>query len=239
MLPAECAECNGRVVMDPRRSELICEACGLVMAEQLAVEPSTALGDSRRVHDCSFAIRAGEVLGLAGMVGAGRTELARLLFGAAGHKSGDIILEGITRYFHQPREAIAAGVAYLTEDRKIDGLFLDMAVADNIILCTIENDARFGGILDRARGRQRAVAAIRALAIRVASPTVGVGLLSGGNQQKVLLSRLLEAHPKVLILDEPTRGVDIGAKLKFTESSTSWRGPVWPSCLSRRNWRRS
>jgi len=174
-----------------------------------------ALGDSRRVHDCSFAIRAGEVLGLAGMVGAGRTELARLLFGAAGHKSGDIILEGITRYFHQPREAIAAGVAYLTEDRKIDGLFLDMAVADNIILCTIENDARFGGILDRARGRQRAVAAIRALAIRVASPTVGVGLLSGGNQQKVLLSRLLEAHPKVLILDEPTRGIDIGAKFEI------------------------
>jgi len=103
----------------------------------------------------------------------------------------------------------------LTEDRKIDGLFLDMAVGDNIILCTIENDARFGGILDRGRGRQRAVAAIRALAIRVASPTVGVGLLSGGNQQKVLLSRLLEAHPKVLILDEPTRGVDIGTKFEI------------------------
>ena len=179
-----------------------------------------ALGDGRRVHDCSFAIRAGEVLGVAGMVGAGRTELARLLFGAAGHKSGDIILEGITRYFHQPREAIAAGVAYLTEDRKIDGLFLDMAVADNIILCTIENDARFGGILDREKINTSMLAhelghAIRALAIRVASPTVGVGLLSGGNQQKVLLSRLLEAHPKVLILDEPTRGIDVGAKFEI------------------------
>jgi ribose transport system ATP-binding protein len=160
-------------------------------------------------------VRAGEVLGLAGMVGAGRTELARLLCGAAARKSGEISLDGMPMHFRQPKDAISAGLAYLTEDRKIDGLLLDMAVADNINLSTIGHDARFGGILDRRRGQQRVVAAIRALDIRATSPAVGVGSLSGGNQQKVLLSRLLETHPKVLILDEPTRGVDIGAKLEI------------------------
>ncbi|WP_143296956.1 ATP-binding cassette domain-containing protein, partial [Burkholderia pseudomallei] len=112
---------------------------------------------------------------------------------------------------HSPREAIDAGLVYLTEDRKRQGLFLDMSVRENINISVCGRDARLGA-LDLARGAQRARDAIAALSIRVPHANVNVGALSGGNQQKVLLSRLLETKPRVLILDEPTRGVDIGAK---------------------------
>jgi len=113
-----------------------------------------------------------------------------------------------------PRRASSSwtGAVYLTEDRKGRGLFLDMSVRDNINVCACSGDARAAGVLNLARARERAAAAIRELAIRVPDSRINVGALSGGNQQKVLLSRLLEIKPRVLILDEPTRGVDIGAK---------------------------
>ncbi len=170
------------------------------------------LADGHRVKGCSFDLRAGEVLGLAGLVGAGRTELARLIYGAERRTGGTVRLNGSPVEFRSPGSAIAAGVAYLTEDRKAQGLFLDMSVGENVNLGVMGRDAKAIGWLDRARGRKRAWDAIRALAIRVPGPDMPVGGLSGGNQQKVLLSRLLETQPKVLILDEPTRGVDIGAK---------------------------
>jgi ribose transport system ATP-binding protein len=170
------------------------------------------LSDGGRVKKGSFALHAGEVLGLAGLVGAGRTELARLIYGAEPRSGGTVRLEGKPVHFRTPAEAIDGGVVYLTEDRKAQGLFLDMTVGDNINLGVIGRDAKFAGWLDRARARVRSLAAIKALNIRVPGPEMPVGALSGGNQQKVLLSRLLETEPKVLILDEPTRGVDIGAK---------------------------
>jgi ribose transport system ATP-binding protein len=170
------------------------------------------LGDNGRVRRCSLTLNAGEVLGLAGLVGAGRTELARLIYGAERHTAGTIKLLGQPVRFQTPGEAIDAGVVYLTEDRKAQGLFLDMSVGGNINLGVIGRDAKALGWLDRARGRARSLAAIKALNIRVPGAQIPVGALSGGNQQKVLLSRLLETEPKVLILDEPTRGVDIGAK---------------------------
>lgn len=111
-----------------------------------------------------------------------------------------------------PADAIRAGVVYLTEDRKAQGLFLDMSVADNINVCACVPDAHAGGVLNRRHAAQRSQDAIKSLSIRVASGKVNVGALSGGNQQKVLLARLLEVKPHVLILDEPTRGVDIGSK---------------------------
>ncbi|WP_322013362.1 sugar ABC transporter ATP-binding protein [Paraburkholderia sp. J12] len=169
------------------------------------------VADGRRVRGCSLDLHAGEVLGIAGLVGAGRTELARLIFGAEPRTSGEIAIDGRTLHVHTPRDAINAGLVYLTEDRKHQGLFLDMSVRDNINVAVCGRDARFG-VLDRARGAERAKEAIRSLSIRVPSARVNVGALSGGNQQKVLLSRLLETKPRVLILDEPTRGVDIGAK---------------------------
>jgi len=170
------------------------------------------IGDGRRVRGCSFDLHAGEVLGIAGLVGAGRTELARLIFGADPRSSGALEVDGQPVRLRSPLDAIRAGVVYLTEDRKGRGLFLDMSVRDNINACACSRDARPGGVLNLARARERAAAAIRDLAIRVPSARVNVGALSGGNQQKVLLSRLLELNPRVLILDEPTRGVDIGAK---------------------------
>ncbi|MBA1157530.1 sugar ABC transporter ATP-binding protein [Microvirga mediterraneensis] len=170
------------------------------------------MADGARVHDCSFELHEGEVLGIAGLVGAGRTELARLIYGADPRTSGEVFLQGKRLSIDEPEDAIEAGVVYLTEDRKHLGLFLDLTVRDNVNVNVLGRDARAGGVLNIKAARQRAAAAIRALGIRVAGDVVPVGSLSGGNQQKVLLSRLLETKPKVLILDEPTRGVDIGAK---------------------------
>jgi ribose transport system ATP-binding protein len=170
------------------------------------------MADGHRVRRAGFTLHAGEVLGLAGLVGAGRTELARLIYGAEPRTAGTVKLLGKPVEFATPGEAIDAGVVYLTEDRKAQGLFLDMSVGGNINLGVIGRDAKLGGWLDRARARARSLNAIKALNIRVPGPEITAGALSGGNQQKVLLSRLLETEPKVLILDEPTRGVDIGAK---------------------------
>jgi ribose transport system ATP-binding protein len=170
------------------------------------------LGDGKRVRDCSFEVHAGEVLGLAGLVGAGRTELARLIYGIDKRASGHVFLNGQPADFRSPQDALDAGVAYLTEDRKQLGLFLDMTVRDNINLGVINRDAGLFGQLNLAKAKSRSSDAVEAMKIRVPTDAVNVGALSGGNQQKVLLSRLLETKPKVLILDEPTRGVDIGAK---------------------------
>ena len=170
------------------------------------------MSDGHRVRGCSFDLHRGEVLCLAGLVGSGRTELARLIYGADGRKSGTVALDGKPFDIVRPIQAVNAGIVYLTEDRKGQGLFLDMTVQENINLQVIGRDAGKGGLLNLKKARGRAVDAIKALSIRVAGPIVEVGSLSGGNQQKVLLSRLLETRPRVLILDEPTRGVDIGAK---------------------------
>jgi len=169
------------------------------------------IADEGRVRGCSLDLHAGEVLGIAGLVGAGRTEFARLIFGAEPRVRGEVSMDGKPLNVRTPRDAIDAGLVYLTEDRKGQGLFLDMSVRDNINVAVCSRDARMG-VLDLARGASRARDAIASLSIRVPNARVNAGALSGGNQQKVLLSRLLETQPRVLILDEPTRGVDIGAK---------------------------
>ncbi|MCP1615419.1 ribose transport system ATP-binding protein [Azospirillum lipoferum] len=171
------------------------------------------LRDQRgRVRGCGFTLRYGEVLGVAGLVGAGRTELARLIYGADPLAGGGITLDGRPVTIRGPGDALRLGISYLTEDRKRQGLFLDMSVHDNINIGVVDRDARPGGLLNRSRAADRTSDAVSALGIRVAHPRVNVGSLSGGNQQKTLLSRWLEMKPRVLILDEPTRGVDIGAK---------------------------
>ena len=153
----------------------------------------TDLADGNRVRRASLTLHAGEVLGLAGLVGAGRTELARLVYGAEPRTAGTVKLQGKTVAYRTPAEAIRDGVVYLTEDRKALGLFLDMTVGDNINLGVIGRDAKFAGWLDRARAHVRSLGAIRTMNIRVPGPEIAVGALSGGNQQKVLLSRLLVA----------------------------------------------
>ncbi|HEX8374605.1 MAG TPA: sugar ABC transporter ATP-binding protein [Geminicoccaceae bacterium] len=166
----------------------------------------------RRVKPCSFQLHRGEVLGIAGLVGSGRTELARLIYGADPKAGGEVLLDGKPLDAVTPKDSLDAGLAYLTEDRKRLGLFLDMSCGENINVGVIDRDSGQGGVLNLASARRRSEGAFQSLRVRAASPIVIVGSLSGGNQQKVLLSRLLETDPKVLILDEPTRGVDVGAK---------------------------
>ncbi|RWN24515.1 sugar ABC transporter ATP-binding protein [Mesorhizobium sp.] len=170
------------------------------------------MSDGNLLKDCSFDLHKGEVLALAGLVGSGRTELARLIFGADRHTSGTLELDGKPIAIGSPREALDAGIAYLTEDRKELGLFLDMSISDNISMGVLARDAQAGGLRDFAKAERRAAKAVSDLSIRTRSVQANAGSLSGGNQQKVLLARLLETEPRVLVLDEPTRGVDVGAK---------------------------
>ncbi len=183
--------------------------------EQTVLEVQELTDGGRRVKPCSFELHAGEVLGLAGLVGAGRSELARLIFGADPRSGGEIRLHGKRLDIRSPGEAIQAGIAYLTEDRKADGLFLDLSVRENIVMSVLKRDALPGMLLNRPASNRITRDAIESLRIRVASPEVNSGALSGGNQQKLLFARWLAIDPTVLILDEPTRGVDIGAKAEI------------------------
>ncbi|MCR6476921.1 sugar ABC transporter ATP-binding protein [Variovorax sp. ZS18.2.2] len=173
------------------------------------------MADGRRVRGCSLQAHAGEILGIAGLVGSGRTELARLVFGAEIPVRGEVRIGGVRLAAGSPDKAIRAGLVYLTEDRKGQGLFLDASILENINVIAARRDAFGPGILNRGQARFRAGRAEVTLGIRSAGMHVNVGRLSGGNQQKVLLARLLELSPRVLILDEPTRGVDIGAKAEI------------------------
>ena len=170
------------------------------------------LSDGRLLKDCSFDLHKGEVLALSGLVGSGRTELARLIFGADQRRAGTIKLAGRPVTINSPIDAFREGIAYLTEDRKQLGLFLEMSISDNINIGVQSSDAYALGLRNFAAAEKRSAQAISSLSIRTKSGRVNVGSLSGGNQQKVLLARLLETQPKVVILDEPTRGVDVGAK---------------------------
>jgi rhamnose transport system ATP-binding protein len=163
------------------------------------------------VQGVTFAIRAGEVFGLAGLVGAGRTELARVLFGLTPADAGTATLHGKTIAPRSPQEAVAHGIAYVPEDRRRHGVVLDMPIADNMTMA-IHRRIFPGGWLRFAAERTLALEFIRRLAVKCSGPEAPGGSLSGGNQQKVSLARWLATKPKVLILDEPTQGVDVGAK---------------------------
>jgi ribose transport system ATP-binding protein len=172
------------------------------------------VSDGARVKNASFQLRQGEVLGLAGLVGAGRTELARLIFGADKRKSGEIYLNGEKLQINQPKDAIRAGIGYVPEDRKLQGVFLQMSSGENITM-NILGRCSAGGVLNFKKLNERANAEVKAMRVRTASLKSRAGGLSGGNQQKLLLARWLEINPKVLLLDEPTRGVDVGAKAEI------------------------
>ncbi|MDI6601501.1 MAG: sugar ABC transporter ATP-binding protein [Thermoanaerobacteraceae bacterium] len=166
------------------------------------------------LHDISFKVKRGEVLGIAGLIGAGRTELGKTLFGVYRH-TGEILLDGKPIDIRSPGDAIKAGIVYLTEDRKGEGLFLDKNVAYNITLSKLRD---FTGKLNRVlRAKEQEVVSDYIDKIRIKTPSQSqlVGNLSGGNQQKVALAKWLLTDPKVLILDEPTRGIDIGAKVEI------------------------
>jgi ABC-type sugar transport system ATPase subunit len=163
------------------------------------------------LKDVSFDVRRGEVLGLAGLVGAGRTEIARCIFGADRFEEGTVTLDGEQVTLGSPQDAVRLGIGYVPEDRKRQGLFLEMSVRDNIAMSVAHRMTR-GGIVDRAAVTEVAASFRDRLSVRPPLLDLAVNRLSGGNQQKVALAKWLALRPKVLILDEPTRGIDVGAK---------------------------
>ncbi len=174
-------------------------------------------GHSRgwRLKDISLQLHRGEILGIAGLMGAGRTELLECLFGASElPPQGEIFIEGRPCHFRHPSQAMNAGVAMVTEDRKRLGVFAHMSVRQNITICSLR-DSSTVGVISGGSDRTAAVSQIRAMSIRTDSPEAMITTLSGGNQQKCIIGRCMLIRPKVLLLDDPTRGVDIGAKAEL------------------------
>lgn len=168
----------------------------------------------QRLHGVSFELRAGEIIGLAGLMGSGRTELARCLFGIDRPTSGEIRVRGQVVDVTNPKAAISAGLALIPEDRREQGLVLEHSVRENILLPLLGEFTR-GPLLDLAAGRKKAKELIQRFSVKVADPGVPVRSLSGGNQQKVVIAKWLGTSPEVLIMDEPTAGVDIGTKAEI------------------------
>lgn len=164
------------------------------------------------VTNASFTLKSGEILGVSGLMGAGRTELMKIIYGAAAKKSGTIKLEGKSVNLKTPQDGLNSGIVYISEDRKRDGLVLGMSVKENMSLTALRYFSRVGGSLKHGEEQQTVSDFIRLFNIKTPSMNQIIGNLSGGNQQKVAIARGLMTRPKVLILDEPTRGVDVGAK---------------------------
>jgi ABC-type sugar transport system ATPase subunit len=171
-----------------------------------------AIRTANRVREASFELRRGEVLGLGGVIGAGRTEIARALFGADPLVGGEIVLDGRSLRLRSTADAIRAGIALVPENRKYDGLFFNFNAGPNITMANIAGVMR-GPLFDHAREATIAARYIRELEITPLAACKAVNLISGGNQQKVLISRWLFTQARIVILDEPTQGIDIGAKL--------------------------
>jgi rhamnose transport system ATP-binding protein len=184
-----------------RRGDVVLEARGLRCR-------ASGLGEA------SFALHAGEVLGLAGLVGSGRTELARTLFGLTPADAGEIRVLGQAVRVHSPARALSLGIGYVPEDRRRHAVIAEMPIAANITLAVLRELSRHG-MLDRAEERRRAADLAARLQVRASSIDAPVATLSGGNQQKVALGRWLATAPRILLLDEPTQGIDVGAKAEI------------------------
>jgi rhamnose transport system ATP-binding protein len=179
--------------------------------ERPALEVRRLSNRSAGIRDVSFSVKRGEILGIAGLVGSGRTQLAETLFGLTPPDAGEIVIDGRVTPLTRPADAIRAGLAYLPEDRRHHGVVMDMSVAANTSLASLDRVSRFG-LLDRRAERRIAQRYVDQFRIKAPSVQAIVSTLSGGNQQKVALARWLATEPSVLILDEPTQGVDVGAK---------------------------
>ncbi|WP_229013668.1 sugar ABC transporter ATP-binding protein [Paraburkholderia gardini] len=186
-----------------REANLARRGAQTLSAKNLAAHP--------KVNDVSLDVHAGEAVGLAGLLGSGRTETMRLLFGADPATRGVLEIDGKTVALKSPQDAIARGLAYLTEDRKLEGIVPELSVRDNLTLVCLRTLSKHG-IVDVKKQQEIVDQFIASLGIKLRSPDQPIRELSGGNQQKVLLARWLATQPRVLLLDEPTRGIDVGAK---------------------------
>lgn len=171
-----------------------------------------------RLQGVSLQVRAGEIVGVAGIAGAGRTDLLKALCGAEPPVSGQVLIDGKAVRVRSPRAAIDNGVVYAPEDRKLEGLVLGASIEENVALSSFRQLTRAGWV-NRRRQRQMAEQAIERFSIRAPGVRTAVGTLSGGNQQKVVLARVTQVGPRVVLLDEPTRGVDVGAKAEVYEQA--------------------
>ncbi|GJH11359.1 sugar ABC transporter ATP-binding protein [Caballeronia novacaledonica] len=174
------------------------------------------LGQKGQLQPLDLRVRAGEVVGIAGLLGSGRTELAKLLFGLEKPDEGELRMDGIPVSFATPAQAIRHGIAFCPEERKADGIVAELSLRENIALAL---QARMGARRCLTRAEQNALAErfVRALGIKAATLDMPIGLLSGGNQQKALIARWLATEPRLLILDEPTRGIDVAAKQEIMD----------------------
>ncbi len=196
-----------------RRLERLAEQSPAPVLEVRDLSRTGTVQDAAAIvlKDVSFSVRPGEIVGLAGLVGSGRTEIARAIFGADEFDQGQIMIDGQPVRIRSPREAIRRGVGLVPEDRKLQALVLSLAIRENIALSVLDRLSRFGIV---RFGAERALARRMVEALRVRTPSIEQKVLnlSGGNQQKVVIAKWLALRPKILIMDEPTRGIDIGAK---------------------------
>ncbi len=186
-----------------------------VSADAAVVLDVRAVSRDRIVQEINFTVRAGEIVGLAGLVGAGRTEILRTIAGADLATSGSIAIDGVIRRIRSPHDGIEAGIAFVTEDRKAQGLVLGMTVRENTTLAHLDDFVSRDTLIDVHRELQATESMIQELGIRTPSPEQAVTNLSGGNQQKVVLAKWLLGTARVFLLDEPTRGIDVGAKAEI------------------------
>jgi ribose transport system ATP-binding protein len=175
---------------------------------------ASGIRQGRTLKDASVTVRPGEIVGLAGLLGSGRTELARSIFGADPTDAGEICFDGRQVNFSSPADAIRVGIGLVSEDRKAEGIVPYMSVRENLTLAALPTLSR-NGIVDRNRQQAIVDRFIKRLGIKASSADQPIRELSGGNQQKVLLARWLCLNPRLLILDEPTRGIDVGAKAEI------------------------
>jgi ribose transport system ATP-binding protein len=170
------------------------------------------IADGERVHGVSFTLKRGEILGIAGLMGAGRSELAETICGLRIAKRGTVRLSGKALTIRKYSDALREGIAYLSEDRKAAGVFLDLPIAQNVSSMALGRVSSAWGLLQRSAEHKLAKALGAKLNLKSDGVAIEVSSLSGGNQQKVAIAKLLATNPSVLLMDEPTRGVDVGAK---------------------------
>jgi ribose transport system ATP-binding protein len=211
-----------KLIGDLGRNELITKMVGREIENEFPPRPHCA-GDTllevrtintRKLKDISFKLRKGEILGLVGLVGAGRTEIIRAIYGADRAKELEIFINGKHVKIKNPRHGMHEGIGLVPEDRKLQGLVLPFSVQANIIMASLRNITRFG-FINKSKEKDIANRQIKNLAVKTPSPNTRVVSLSGGNQQKCIMGRWFEINPDILILDEPTRGIDVGTKYEI------------------------